>query len=121
MSNRTVVTCREDAVPAAAPKEAQGPQSAPDDSLPFLLDDDASKAGEQQRTELTFAQVPAPPPLSIEPSNHPVQWFQYQAPPISVPLRSDSGRFLAIQLSNGVTHKSGLYVLRLTCPDQAGL
>ena len=94
---------RHEAAPATAPKEAQEHQSAPDENLPFLLDEDPGKAGEQQRAELTFAQVPAPPPLSIEPSNHPVQWFQYQAPPISVPHRTDSGTASCHHLSLATT------------------
>lgn len=97
MTDRThIVLYRDEGAQAVAPKEAQERQSAPDENLPFLLDDDTSKAGEQQRAELTFAQVPAPPPLSIEPTNHHVQWFQYQAPPISMPHRTDLGMSSAL-------------------------
>lgn len=64
----------------------------PDENLPFILDEDPGKAGEQQKAEtLTFAPVPVPPPLSIEPTNHTVQWYQPDAPPISIPYRSDTG------------------------------
>lgn len=92
-SEPRLVACRE----AAAPVEAQTAKEVhqlpvgPDENLPFLLDDDPGKAGEQQKTELTFAPVPAPPPLSIEPTNHTVQWYQPDAPPISIPYRSDTG------------------------------
>ncbi|CAL8462240.1 g1771 [Coccomyxa elongata] len=104
---------------AAAPVEAQTAKEVhqlpvgPDENLPFLLDDDPGKAGEQQKTELTFAPVPAPPPLSIEPTNHTVQWYQPDAPLISIPYRSDTG----LRQSPTSTGRSGPSVLMPSTPQ----
>jgi len=94
-------------------KQAESPPVLPDENLPFLLDDNPSKAGEQQGAELTFAQVPPPPPLRIEPSNQPMQWFQYDAAPISVPY--GSGRASAENHHSGpysLLHVSATYLLQ---------